>query len=74
MTRQHDWKQMTMDLLAANFTYYAIAKRCCDFDNNKVKRWAAGKSIPNADEGPALVEMHAEYVSRETHTSRTYAE
>ena len=61
MTSEQNWQQLTNDLLAKGLTYYAIAKQCSDFDNNKVKRWAAGKSIPNADEGPKLVKMHGDY-------------
>jgi hypothetical protein len=66
MTAEHDWKRLTLDLLNMGITGYFIAKHCCDFDAHKVRRWASGKSIPNADEGPKLLRLHAANVSHGT--------
>ena len=58
MIERRPWRQWTLDLMHAGFSYYAIAKECADFDNKKVKRWADGKAIPDGDEGRLLEAMH----------------
>lgn len=60
------WQRMVQDMLDAGESLYQIAKRCAKLDRNKVKRWRDGISIPDADEGPLLEQMHEEYASRET--------
>lgn len=71
MTAEQNWRQLTLDLLNMGITSYFIAKHCCDFQARKVRRWAAGKSIPNADEGPKLIRLHAANVSHGTSVTMT---
>ena len=56
------WQKITLELLEV-MKPYSIAKRVCPIDTNKIKRWAEGKSIPSADEGPILQVFHAEIMA-----------
>lgn len=55
------WQVMIEELIAEGCTMYQIGKVCAQDDRNKVKRWRAGRSKPDVDEGALLKGMHAEW-------------